>query len=173
MTGHLTTQIRSSSWRGALAVCVGLTGCTAAVSGPTGGSNANAGSSANPTGSGGAGSHPVGGGGVGVGGGGSLPDAQCTNMTAVQRRLWRLSVEQYQTSVKDLLGLSTVPQLTNRGGEAQWAFFSDVSLGVDDSFQYALYQVVESVLPQIPAALTSCNAGEAATACATRVATDF
>ena len=46
------------------------------------------------------------------------------------------------------LDLPSTPQLTNRGGEAQWAFFSDVSLGVDDSFQYALYQVVESVLPQ-------------------------
>jgi hypothetical protein len=91
----------------------------------------------------------------------------------VQRRLWRLSVEQYQASVRDLLQLPKAPVLTNRGGEAQWAFFSDVSLGVDDSFQYALYQAVESVLPDIPASVTACKTGEAPSACATRIATAF
>jgi hypothetical protein len=63
--------------------------------------------------------------------------------------------------------------LSNRGGEAQWAFFSDVSLGVDDTFEYALYQVVEGLLPTIPASVTACKSGEAATACATRIATDL
>jgi hypothetical protein len=72
--------------------------------------------------------------------------------------------------VKDLLGLTTAPQLTNRGGEAQWAFFSDASLGVDDSFEFGLYQAVESILPNIPASVTACNAGEIPTACATRIA---
>jgi hypothetical protein len=91
----------------------------------------------------------------------------------LNRRLWRLSVEQYQHAVKDLLGLPQAPVLTNRGGEAQWAFFSDVSLGVDDSFEYALYQVVDGVLPSLPAALTACQAGEAASACATRIVSDF
>jgi len=104
--------------------------------------------------------------------GGSDPSA-CKTLSAVQRRLWRLSVEQYQASVRDLLQLPKAPVLTNRGGEAQWAFFSDVSLGVDDSFQYALYQAVESVLPDIPAAVTACKTGEAPTACATRIATAF
>jgi hypothetical protein len=82
-------------------------------------------------------------------------------------------VEQIQNSLKDLLELPSTPQLTNRGGEAQWAFFSDASLGVDDSFQYALYQVVDGALPNIPKALTTCNAGEAPAACATRIGTDF
>jgi len=109
-------------------------------------------------------------GGVGANGGGGstvgTDTGSCDQLEPVQRRLWRLSVEQYQAAVKDLLGLSNAPQLTNRGGEAQWAFFSDVSLGVDDSFQYALYQAVESVLPNIPAALTACKSGEAPSACA-------
>ncbi|HEX3853048.1 MAG TPA: hypothetical protein VHW01_18930 [Polyangiaceae bacterium] len=82
-------------------------------------------------------------------------------------------MEQIQNSLKDLLELPSTPQLTNRGGEAQWAFFSDASLGVDDSFQYALYQVVDGALPNIPKALTTCNAGEAPAACATRIGTDF
>jgi len=112
--------------------------------------------------------------GTGSGSGTSTVDGEtCNTLPPVQRRLWRLSVEQYQNSLRDLLQLPSTPQLTNRGGEAQWAFFSDVSLGVDDSFQYALYQVVESVLPSIPASVTACNAGEAPTACATRIATTF
>ena len=105
--------------------------------------------------------------------GSTTPPEACSNLTPVQRRLWRLSVEQIQNSLKDLLGLPSAPQLTNRGGEAQWAFFSDASLGVDDSFQYALFQVVDGALANIPQALTSCNAGEAPTACATRIAQSF
>ena len=117
------------------------------------------------------------GGGSTNGGGAGVTDttnpASCSNLAPVQRRLWRLSVEQFQNSLQALLELPSAPQLTNRGGEAQWAFFSDASLGVDDSFQYALYQVVDSVLPNIPSALTTCNSGEAPVACATRIATDF
>jgi len=110
--------------------------------------------------------------GAAAGGASGAPGA-CTALNPLQRRLWRLSVEQLQNSLKDLLQLPTLPQLTNRGGEAQWAFFSDVSLGVDDQFQFALYQLVESVLPNVPAALTACTNGEAPTACATRIAKDF
>ena len=40
-------------------------------------------------------------------------------------------------------------------------------------FQYALYQVVDGALANIPKALTTCNTGEAPTACATRIATSF
>jgi len=97
----------------------------------------------------------------------------CTSLSPLQRRLWRLSVEQYQAAVKDLLKLPKAPLLSNRGGEAQWAFFSDVSLGVDDTFEYALYQVVEELLPSIPASVTACNTGESPTACATRIARDL
>ena len=38
--------------------------------------------------------------------------------------------------------------LTNRGGEAAFAFFSDATLGVDPDFQFALYQASQkTVLP--------------------------
>jgi hypothetical protein len=113
-------------------------------------------------------------GGVSSGSGGSGAETTaCTPLTPISRRLWRLSVEQYQAALQSLLSLASAPQLTNRGGEAQWAFFGDVSLGVDDSFQYAQFELVESLLPNLPPALTTCNAGEAPTACATRIATDF
>ena len=57
-----------------------------------------------------------------------------------------MSVEQYGNAVKDLLGLTAAPVLTNRGGEAAYAFFSDVSLGVDANLQFALYQASQDVL---------------------------
>jgi hypothetical protein len=94
----------------------------------------------------------------------------CQALAPLPRRVWRLSVEQYQNAVRDVLGLAVAPQLTNRGGEAQWAFFSDASLGVDDSFQYGLFQAVDSILPLIPASTTACNGNETPTACATRIA---
>jgi len=113
------------------------------------------------------------GGGAPSSAGAGATGAACTSLSPLQRRLWRLSVEQYQTAVKDLLKLPKAPLLSNRGGEAQWAFFSDVSLGVDDTFEFALYQVVEGLLPSIPASVTACNTGEAPTACATRIAKDL
>ena len=62
---------------------------------------------------------------LGTGGSGTTA---CTPLPAIQRRLWRLSAEQYGSAVKDLLGLAAAPILTNRGGEAPYAFFSDVSM---------------------------------------------
>jgi Protein of unknown function (DUF1592)/Protein of unknown function (DUF1588)/Protein of unknown function (DUF1595)/Protein of unknown function (DUF1585) len=155
----------SCAW---LASLVAL-GCTASVTDPSASSGGNAtstggtGASAGLTSGGGAS-------GASAGNAGTSGGTTCTSLSPVTRRLWRLSVEQYQSAVKDLLGLPTAPLLTNRGGEAQWAFFSDASLGVDDSFEYALYQVVDGVLPSIPASVTACQAGEAPTACATRIA---
>jgi hypothetical protein len=150
-------------------------GCSASVGQPSPSSSTTAsggGSASAAGGSGGAGVNSnAGAAGIAVSDGSSGPT--CKPLALPARRLWRLSVEQYQAALKDLLGLPSLPQLTNRGGEAQWAFFSDVSLGVDDAFQYALYQVVESVLPTIPASLTACNTGEAAVLCATRIATTF
>ncbi|MEO6600674.1 MAG: DUF1592 domain-containing protein [Polyangiaceae bacterium] len=156
----------SCAW---LASLVAL-GCTASITDPSaagGGvatSTGGMGASVGPTSGGGASGASVGNAGTSSG------TATCTSLAPVNRRLWRLSVEQYQSAVKDLLGLPTAPLLTNRGGEAQWAFFSDASLGVDDSFEYALYQVVDGVLQSIPASVTACQAGEAPTACATRIA---
>lgn len=138
----------------------------------SGGTGATASGNGGRTGTGGGVSS--GSGGVSSGSGGSSTDGTpCTSLAPISRRLWRLSVEQYQAALQSLLSLSAAPQLTNRGGEAQWAFFGDVSLGIDDSFQYAQYQLVESLLPNLPASLTTCNASEAPTACATRIAKDF
>jgi hypothetical protein len=85
---------------------------------------------------------------------------------ALPRRLWRLSVEQWGAAVKDLLGLTAAPVLTNRGGQAQYAFFSDVTLGVEPEFQFALYQASqETVLPAIQsriATLVPCATGATA-----------
>jgi hypothetical protein len=166
MTENSTALLRLGPWPAALLLSAALAGCTGQVAklGVQGVSGAG-------PGGGGANGGSVSGGSSGSTG--TTNPASCSNLAPVQRRLWRLSVEQFQSSLQDLLGLPSAPQLTNRGGEAQWAFFSDASLGVDDSFQYALYQVVDSVLPNIPSALTTCTEGEAPTACATRIATDF
>lgn len=77
-------------------------------------------------------------------------------MDPVPRRLWRLSVEQWGTAVKDLLGLTSVPIPQNRGGEAAYAFFSDSTLGIDPDFQYALYESTQMVvLPAIASRITT------------------
>jgi hypothetical protein len=82
--------------------------------------------------------------------------APCTALTAIPRRLWRLSVEQWGAAVKDLLSLTTAPVLSNRGGQAAYAFFSDATLGVDPDFQFALYQSSQNdVLPAIASRITT------------------
>src|SRR3954464_5915112 len=100
-------------------------GCTASNTDP---SQSNGGGS---TGSGGAGASAgiasAGASSPSAGNAGTPSGDGCTSLTPIPRRLWRLSVEQYQSAVKDLLGLPSAPLLTNRGGEAQWAFFSDAS----------------------------------------------
>ena len=155
-------------------------GCTGTGAGPSStyqsGGNDSAGNNNAGAGAGASAAGPNGDGGSAdsnSGSGGSATGSTCKVLTPLTRRLWRLSVEQYQHAVKDLLGLAQAPVLTNRGGEAQWAFFSDVSLGVDDSFEYALFQVVDGVLPSIPSALTACKTSEAASDCATRIASDL
>ena len=46
--------------------------------------------------------------------------------------------------------------LSNRGGEAAYAFFSDATLGVDQDFQFALYQSSQNdVLPAIASKITT------------------
>jgi Protein of unknown function (DUF1592)/Protein of unknown function (DUF1588)/Protein of unknown function (DUF1595)/Protein of unknown function (DUF1585) len=168
MAGNSTSKIRSVSWLTPLLLSAGLSACTAMVERPDGSGNGNGnGSTANGSTLGGVGSTPGGDGTT------TTDSATCDSLAPIPRRLWRLSVEQYQAAVKDLLNLPTAPLLNNRGGEAQWAFFSDVSLGVDDSFQYSLYQAVESILPTIPADVTACQSSESPTACATRIATNF
>ena len=106
-------------------------------------------------------------------GGAGMP---CETLSALPRRVWRLSVEQYGNAVRDLLGLAAPPVLTNRGGQAAYALFADVSLGVDEGFQFALYEASEKVRMDIAPRITqivACNSGEAQTACATRFAQTF
>ena len=55
------------------------------------------------------------------------------------------------------------PSLSNRGGEAAYAFFSDATLGVDPDFQFALYQSTQNdVLPAIASKITTLRALHAA-----------
>ena len=111
-------------------------------------------------------------------GGAQGAESACTALPAIPRRLWRLSAEQYGSAVQDLLGLTAAPVLTNRGGEAAYAFFSDVSLGVDENFQFALYEASQDVLTQIAPRISTIApcAGTAAadqTTCATTFAQTF
>ncbi|HXU05878.1 MAG TPA: DUF1592 domain-containing protein [Polyangia bacterium] len=117
-------------------------GCNPCAAGAT----CNSGVCSSPMGTGGTGGA---GGSTGTGGAGGSTVA-CTPLGAIPRRLWRLSVEQWGAAVKDLLALTTAPVLSNRGGEAAYAFFGDVTLGVDESFQFGLYQSSQNdVLPAI------------------------
>ena len=87
-----------------------------------------------------------------TGAGGSGP---CRPMPPLERRLWRVSSEQWGSAVKDLLGLAAAPVLSNRGGQAAYAFFGDATLDVDENFQYALYQAAQGeVLPDIAPRIT-------------------
>jgi len=131
----------------------------------SGGAGMSPGSGGNNSGSGGSGSPS--GGSSGSGGDGS--QASCTPLDPVPRRLWRLSVEQWGTAVKDLLGLASPPAVQNRGGEAAYAFFSDATLGVDPDFQYALYEASQTtVLPAIASTITKLAPCSGTTASAQR-----
>ena len=121
----------------------------------------------------------LGGGLVGCGGGEQgLPPhtTDCTFMPETPRRLWRLSAQQYGNSLKDLLGLDTAPVLSNNGGTADYAFFSDDAAGVDSNFQFSIFETVEATMtqiaPRIPQ-LAACTTGEAPSACAQRFARSF
>ncbi len=84
------------------------------------------------------------------GGGGSSGSTACTPLAPIQRRLWRLSAQQWGNAVKDVLGLSSPPTVSNLGGEAQFAFFADTTLGVDGKFQFSLYDATQqTVIPAI------------------------
>jgi hypothetical protein len=116
--------------------------------------------------------------GCGDSGGKSLPlhTTGCDFLPATPRRLWRLSAQQYGNSLKDLLGLPSAPVLSNNGGTADYAFFSDDAAGVDANFQFSIFQTVEATMaqiaPQIPT-LAACKKNEAPTACAQRFARSF
>ena len=128
----------------------GVLGCTGQV-GP-GASTGAAGS----VGSGGAGAG-LGSGTAGGGPGGALGTAgaagggtQCAPLPAIQRRLWRLSAAQWSNAVRDLLALPSRPPVLDTGGQNEYAFFADTTLGMTPEFQYALYDATQTtVLPAI------------------------
>jgi hypothetical protein len=143
-------------------------GCTGTISGgaPSGTGNSGAGAGvgagtgnggSSPTGS------PTGNGGspVASGGGGSsgvdsgTPGTACTPLPTLTRRLWRLSAEQWGNAVQTLLALPAAPVLTSRGGEAGFAFFSDVSLQVDAEMQFNMFTLSQTALTQIDANVTT------------------
>ncbi len=145
------------------AACLVAFSCTGSINGsPTGGTG-SPGSGGNRTGSPGSGgqasatggSSNTGSGGSGnaTGGGGST--AACTSLPPLPRRLYRLSAAQWGTAVKDLLGLSSAPNLTSKGGEAQFAFVVDPTLKVDPSMLFDMFQQSQTVLTQIDSTVTT------------------
>jgi hypothetical protein len=158
MRSQLARALRFLAWPLAL-------GCTGNIGAESVGAISSSGSMSDASTSGSSGS---------ASGAGTTP--ACTALPVVPRRLWRLSVEQYGNGVRDLLGLSAPPVLDNRGGEPAYALFSDASLGVDASFQFALYQTSQSILSSLTAAqvtqLAACGSQNPAP-CATSFAQTF
>jgi hypothetical protein len=106
---------------------------------------------------------------------GATAAAPCTPLPTLTRRLWRLSAEQWGNAVQTLLALPAAPALTSRGGEAGYAFFSDVSLQVDNDMQYNMYTLSQAALTQIDPTVTTTIAPCAGTTAAaqTTCATSF
>jgi hypothetical protein len=130
----------------------------------TGNGGSNTGSGGSNTGQGGSnggtGGSATGTGGSNTGTGGSTTGTggsttACTPLPALPRRLWRLSVEQWDAAVQTLLALKTAPVLTSRGGEQPFAFFSDSSLGVDAPMQFDMFGRAEDVLTAIDSTVTT------------------
>jgi len=164
---HKARRLRSLS----AVVLAGALGCVGQISTGANGTkeNGSGGSGSNGSGSGGSGMNSSGSGGTtgssgtgggtggtggqgmtGSGSGGGGGPAACTPLPPVPQRLWRLSAAQWSAAVKDLLGLSAAPTVTNTGGQNEYAFFSDTTLGVSPEFQYALYDATQQgVLPVI------------------------
>ena len=157
--GHISDPTGSGNpgTAGSSSGSAGTSGGTAgSSSGSAGTSGGTAGSSSGSAGTSGgtAGSSSGSGGTSATGTGGSTATA-CTPITPLPRRLWRLSVEQWGAAVQTLLGLTTAPVLSSRGGEQAFAFFSDASLGVDNPMQFDMYTQAETVLTTIDSTVTT------------------
>lgn len=111
----------------------------------------------------------------GAGGtGGQAGDVPCKPLGAVPPRLWRLSVQQYSNSIRDLLGLKTTPDLGTLGGQSTFAFFSDETLTVDPQLAFNINTTLQQILPTVNfAQMAACKTGEAQLACAQRFAQSF
>lgn len=101
-------------------------------------------------------------------------DDGCTPLDPIPRRIWRLSVNQYSNSVRDLLGLSAAPDLGTLGGQSTYAFFADETLTVDPQLAFNVSETLRTVLAGLDMRqLAACKSGEADKACATRFASSF
>jgi hypothetical protein len=116
---------------------------------------------------------------AGCQGGGAAPaevtgDEGCAPLDPVPRRIWRLSVQQYSNSIRDLLGLSAAPDLGTLGGQSTYAFFADETLTVDPQLAYNVNIAVREALDSVDLRqLAACKPGDADAACATRFAQTF
>lgn len=160
--------------------CLAAFGCMGKIDDqypPPSGRGGSGSSSSGSPGSGGAASSPGAGGTVSTGAGGATGSGgsttACTPLPSLPRRLWRLSAAQWGTAVKDLLGLSAPPNLTSKGGEAQFAFIGDPTLKVDAPMLFDMFQQSQTVLTQIDPMVTTTLApcsgttSSAQTTCAT------
>jgi Protein of unknown function (DUF1592)/Protein of unknown function (DUF1595)/Protein of unknown function (DUF1588) len=156
--------------------CLGAFSCQGNIGGHLnggGGPSGSGGSISMTTGTGG-GSSPTGGGSSSGSGGTTGTDpTDCTPLTPLPRRVWRLSAAQWGNAVKDLLSLSAPPTLTSNGGEAPTAFIVDPGLRVDPSMLFDMYDQSQTVLSQIDSKVTTTLApcsgttASAQTTCAT------
>ncbi len=123
----------------------------------------------------GTGSTPGAGGSTGSGG----STGACTPLAPLPRRIWRLSAAQWGSAVKDLLGLSSAPNLTSKGSEAQFAFIVDPTMEVDAPMLWDMFGQSQTVLSQIDSMVTSTLApctgttASAQTTCATNFIQTF
>lgn len=168
MTSDSTALVRSAGLCRVLLLAAALTSCTGMLERSDGGNTLTGVSGASGAGSAGAAGATA--------GTPSSPNTTCTALAPVPRRLWRLSVEQFGNSVRDLLGLAKAPVLSNKGGTSEYAFFSDDSAVVDASLQFSIYETVQALAPQISAKvteLTACQNGESNVSCAERFVQEF
>jgi hypothetical protein len=101
-------------------------------------------------------------------------DVGCAPLDPVPRRIWRLSVQQYSNSLRDLLGLPLAPDLGTLGGQSTYAFFADETLTVDPQLLFNVNTTVTAALDSIDTRqLAACKTGENDAACAARFAKEF
>ncbi len=81
--------------------------------------------------------------------GGGESGEECSPLSPIPSRLWRLSMTQFSNSVRDLLGLDVGPVMSDTGGAAEYAFFSDTSGGVSGTLAFSLYQALLTALDDV------------------------
>ena len=138
-----------NSWRLVFAVTV-LTGCTASVDAPPGaGPSAGATTGAGATGSGGTGNGGTSG---SLGTGGSGAGVACTPTVAVTSQIPRLTNAEYDGTVRDLLGVTTLT--ASAGSSPSNLLATDQSGGLTDVGWAAYKTVGEEIAAQVMADAT-------------------